>query len=43
VESMRKVWRHFPGFGHAKHHLDPEKYANFQKRLIGVTAPDFSR
>jgi hypothetical protein len=43
VEAMRKIWPEFRSFGHVKQHLDPAKYAKFQKRLLGVTAPDFSR
>jgi len=41
VATMRKVWPDFPGFGHAKHDLDPAKFAKFQKRTTGVTAPAF--
>lgn len=41
AEVMRTIWPEFHGFGHVKQHLDPGKYARFEKRLVGVTGPGF--
>ncbi len=36
VSDMRKVWPSFRAFGHVKQHLNPTRYAQFNRRLKNV-------
>lgn len=39
VETMRKAWPSFRGFGHVKQALNPLRYRDFTRRLKNVVAP----
>ena len=39
AEAMRKIWRGFRGFGHAKQSLNPTLYPVFNRRLKHMTRP----
>lgn len=38
-EAVGKVWPGFIGFGHVKQSLDPNRYPEFERGLVGVATP----
>jgi hypothetical protein len=38
-ETMHDIWPEFPGFGQAKHEMNPAYYPAFEKQLVDVETP----